>query len=349
MRSVDDSCDYHRGRAPPDATSRSMLIFFQAWNLKVFAFLGLASSCAWLPTWAVVHPTLLWPLRLGGVAFMAFQAVLLASFAETLNDSLVARDATESTPMGEQLTHSHDIIGRWKKILLLLGSGLAVADAAGFAWLCSSSMLSPSWLLVCISLASFGPGIVQLADPWGLGRGNLLSSAVAAASVLTVAWAALEDSRIGSLPIDDRLLGRNGSASFSVVASVALVIVGAVVAVLPPESGAIRSSWRGMYGSIEAQSGEKEGINYSASLAQGHTGLSDAGAPSVGIMLALASAAWANILVGWGSSGALENDRNGNVTSSIPLCVALIASAGGGGLYLWTLIAPAVLPGRDFS
>ena len=360
----------------------------QAWGLKAAAFVGLAAATAWVPARLLAAPPLLWPLRVAAAAFLALQAVAIAGAAAALNNALVALDDELGRSRGGSGGWGRWralLVAAGVCLLLLttcsLGALSAAAGSGGGGGGGGGGVAAALMVAACV--AALAPVLVQLATPADApGSSSLLASSSVAAYSACLAAASLPHYDGGDSNGDGGGGGGGGGNHLGLRAAVAaFAMAAAALATLPlpapwppplvPDLPALPAATGGAarhdasahaYGTIELSPPrvyrgagsftEKDGREEAAG--RGGTG-GGGGTPSraddplgwaVAIVHALGASAWAAALSDWGGAAVAAAGETGGEELQLWY---LAASCGAGALYLWTIVAPRIFPGRDFT
>merc|ERR1712063_71950 len=299
------------------------------WPLKLPALLGLTIACFFIPNEFFTYYA--WVAIIGAGLFILIQLVLLIDFAYSWSESWVSKwqDDTEG---GEERIYLYGLLsvtGLLFLIALLFDILMYTLFCRDGCWW--NSLLITANLIMCLflSVMSILPRVQEF-NP----RAGLLQ-----ASIFSVYCTYYVYSAILSEPTCGQLTEFAWASSDSTTSDWLSLVFGGLFTVISVVYASVRagsstSLKQRDYDEEEDQDDERKGTAYSYSLFHLAFAL---GAMYIGMLLT-------NWSVITGDTGNLSTD-SGWVSVSVKLFSCLFAGA----LYLWTVLAPMLLPDRDWD
>ena len=260
-----------------------------------------------------------WTARVCGGAFLLVQIVVLLHAVYRWNDAWVGN------------------FERYKWLLLLtsialFGCGIALS-AVSYVYYVPTSGCGVNIAAVTVSLGlSLLWTALSLSERNG---GGLMTSAAFLAYTMFITWSAL-----GSLPADEpcNTLGNEAGATWVQAISFALLFLSLIISAFNSQGASSafvlsKADAQGGSGGDEVDEDESPGFRYSLS----H------------VLLLLAVAYSAVTLTGWELRDSDAEQQQLVDTGYAPFWIKLASAWVGCALYGWTLLAPILMPGRDFS
>lgn len=287
-------------------------------HLKLALLAGAAAGFLFVPGGGV-REVYGWTARVCGGAFLLVQIVVLLHAVYRWNDAWVGN------------------FERYKWLLLLtsialFGCGIALS-AVSYVYYVPNSGCGVNIAAVTVSLGlSLLWTALSLSERNG---GGLMTSAAFLAYTMFITWSAL-----GSLPADEpcNTLGNEAGATWVQAISFALLFLSLIISAFNSQGASSafvlsKADAQGGSGGDEVDEDESPGFRYSLS----H------------VLLLLAVAYSAVTLTGWELRDSDAEQQQLVDTGYAPFWIKLASAWVGCALYGWTLLAPILMPGRDFS
>ncbi len=300
------------------------------WLWKILAVIGLCVGFMFIPEEGFNQDGFVWTARLFSTVFLFAQLILLLSFSYDWNDKWVANSETEG--YNEKC---------WLGAILVCAFCLYVGTIAGIVMLYKeySSCTVGSSVTTITMIAVVGLTLLSLfRDRLGddIEPGAVLPAAVVSSYLVYQAWAALESNPDASCkPFD---LDENGSISVGVIFTV-LSLMWLAFQTSRSAGAFFRGGNAGVLGDdVEENDGEKkEDDNKNDS--EGKNLL----VAAFHAIMVCSTLYVSMVVTNWGAAQSSSQDAKGQMWVRIASQWVTML------LFLWTLVAPAVLPDRSFE
>ena len=325
--------------------------FNQAWDVKFLVYAVLVATCVFLPNEAI--EAYVWVARVFAFVFLVLQQIVIIDSAYLINEVLLEwhRLDTESN--------------KWIALLISL---ITICFTASFVWIALlfvffwSPECGAAKAFICIALASvLGMTTLQLVVDYessAVARQPLLVSSVVSLYVIYLVFIALSTN-----PSEEC------NPLYTDSSKTAAIVFGLVLAFLSTVStAAFSSSSMSNLAVVSLSSTRQLPANHledvltgaptvvvgSATSPPEQPPMTTAGSSTSGkvatfnLAMAIISCYWCMVLTNWGDASEGRSGSNptaGKVSMWMNASASWICSA----LYAWTIVAPKLLPDRDFS
>jgi len=332
----------------------------EAWPAKYGTFLAAVALTIFFDNSPIFTGFFLVLSRIGAAIFLILQQIILIDVAYNWNENWVDRaDEQDRLSFGSGSSWLHAIVGTCISFYVLSLAGIVVLythfdGCASNVWvitltllgvialtavqlsgsegsLLTSSILSLYAVYLAYSMVSKNPNgecNPQLGqdDSWGIAAGLFLTA-------VSLAWTGL------SWTAEERLGVKGVQTTQSVTHA--------------PEPQAVRPE-----GTLDlnvpfmsADSQAPSGLVMDPESGVTYTSMSGSHLWKLNVVMVLISCYISNVLTGWGTMNALDDEKNAaNPTAGrVNMAMIGISQWFAIGLYIWTLVAPRLFPDRDFS